>query len=92
MREQQSRATQERHERMLNALFQVPGNDRCADCAAKSTFDIYVSLVETLVLLIYFEMTNRSPLGILFIRCISLYTLWKSSSQDGYTYFKGQVC
>lgn len=36
MREQQSRATQERHERMLNALFQTPGNDRCADCTAKN--------------------------------------------------------
>lgn len=36
MREQQSKATQERHERMLNDLLKLPGNDRCADCTAKS--------------------------------------------------------
>jgi stromal membrane-associated protein len=36
MREQQSRATQERHERLLNELFKVPGNNRCADCTSKS--------------------------------------------------------
>lgn len=41
MREQQSRATQERHERMLNALFQAPGNDRCADCTAKSKIEYF---------------------------------------------------
>lgn len=38
MREKQSKATQERHERMLNELFKLPGNDRCADCTAKSNF------------------------------------------------------
>ncbi|KAI8096717.1 uncharacterized protein BX664DRAFT_258433 [Halteromyces radiatus] len=36
MREQQSRATQERHERKLNELLKLPGNDKCADCNAKN--------------------------------------------------------
>lgn len=38
MREKQSKATQERHTRMLNELLKLPGNDRCADCKAKSKF------------------------------------------------------
>ncbi|KAI9358075.1 hypothetical protein BD770DRAFT_321223 [Pilaira anomala] len=36
MREQQSKSTQVKHERMLNDLFKLPGNDRCADCTAKN--------------------------------------------------------
>lgn len=40
MREQQSKSTQVKHERMLNDLFKLPGNDRCADCTAKSKYNI----------------------------------------------------
>lgn len=36
MPERQSKATQGRHERMLLELLKLPGNDRCADCKAKS--------------------------------------------------------
>lgn len=36
MREKQSKATQAKHERMLNELFKLPGNEKCADCTAKS--------------------------------------------------------
>ncbi|GAN05333.1 hypothetical protein MAM1_0088d04803 [Mucor ambiguus] len=36
MHRKQSKATQERHERMLNELYKVPGNDTCADCTAKN--------------------------------------------------------
>jgi hypothetical protein len=36
MLEKQSKATQVRHDRMLKELFKLPGNDRCADCTAKS--------------------------------------------------------
>ncbi|ORE04036.1 ArfGap-domain-containing protein [Rhizopus microsporus var. microsporus] len=36
MREKQSRATQQRHERLLNELCQMEENRRCADCLAPS--------------------------------------------------------
>ncbi|KAK4518361.1 uncharacterized protein ATC70_001714 [Mucor velutinosus] len=36
MHRKQSKATQERHDRMLNELYKVLGNDRCADCTAKN--------------------------------------------------------
>ncbi|KAG2237818.1 hypothetical protein INT48_002119, partial [Thamnidium elegans] len=36
MREKQSKATQAKHERMLNDLFKLPGNEKCADCTAKN--------------------------------------------------------
>ncbi|KAL0135313.1 hypothetical protein V8B55DRAFT_1555852 [Mucor lusitanicus] len=36
MHQKQSKATQERHDRMLNELYKLPGNDRCADCTAKN--------------------------------------------------------
>ncbi|ORE20273.1 ArfGap-domain-containing protein [Rhizopus microsporus] len=36
MTERQSKATQERHERILNELVKMPGNDLCADCGAKN--------------------------------------------------------
>ncbi|KAI9268581.1 hypothetical protein EDC94DRAFT_600616 [Helicostylum pulchrum] len=36
MREKQSKATQAKHERMLNELFKLPGNEKCADCTAKN--------------------------------------------------------
>lgn len=36
MTERQSKATQERHERILNELVKMPGNDLCADCGTKS--------------------------------------------------------
>jgi hypothetical protein len=36
MHRKQSKATQERHDRMLNELYKILGNDRCADCTAKS--------------------------------------------------------
>lgn len=36
MPERQTKATQERHERMLLELLKEPGNDRCADCRARS--------------------------------------------------------
>ncbi|KAI9494772.1 hypothetical protein BDB00DRAFT_761399 [Zychaea mexicana] len=32
----QTKATQERHERMLLELLKLPGNDRCADCPSKN--------------------------------------------------------
>jgi hypothetical protein len=31
-----SKAAQNRHERKLNELLKLPGNDKCADCQAKS--------------------------------------------------------
>ncbi|RCI01762.1 hypothetical protein CU098_004189, partial [Rhizopus stolonifer] len=34
MREKQSKATQERHERILNELCKTDGNNKCADCFA----------------------------------------------------------
>ncbi|KAI8372983.1 uncharacterized protein BYT42DRAFT_578779 [Radiomyces spectabilis] len=36
MREQQSKSTQQRHERILNELARIPGNDQCADCKTKN--------------------------------------------------------
>ncbi|KAL9537217.1 hypothetical protein MBANPS3_011977 [Mucor bainieri] len=36
MHRKQSKATQERHDRMLGELYRVLGNDTCADCAAKN--------------------------------------------------------
>lgn len=42
MREKQSKATQAKHERMLNELFKLPGNEKCADCTAKSKKKEYV--------------------------------------------------
>ncbi|KAL0091238.1 hypothetical protein F4703DRAFT_1705668, partial [Phycomyces blakesleeanus] len=36
MSERQSKATQERHERMLLELLKLPGNEYCADCRAKN--------------------------------------------------------
>ncbi|KAI8332618.1 hypothetical protein BC941DRAFT_358858 [Chlamydoabsidia padenii] len=32
----QTQATQNRHERKLNELLKLPGNDKCADCKAKN--------------------------------------------------------
>ncbi|PHZ10184.1 Arf GTPase activating protein [Rhizopus microsporus ATCC 52813] len=36
MTERQSKTTQERHERILNELVKMPGNDLCADCGTKN--------------------------------------------------------
>ncbi|KAI8137109.1 hypothetical protein BJV82DRAFT_675169 [Fennellomyces sp. T-0311] len=36
MPERQTKATQERHERMLLELLKLPGNDHCADCKSKN--------------------------------------------------------
>ncbi|KAL7329553.1 Protein gts1 [Mucor circinelloides] len=36
MHRKQSKATQERHDRMLNELYKMLGNDTCADCTAKN--------------------------------------------------------
>ncbi|ORY92377.1 hypothetical protein BCR43DRAFT_445754 [Syncephalastrum racemosum] len=36
MPERQTKATQQRHERMLTELLKLPGNDRCADCPTKN--------------------------------------------------------
>lgn len=38
MREKQSRATQERHERILNELCKIEGNNKCADCLTPSKY------------------------------------------------------
>ncbi|ORZ14535.1 hypothetical protein BCR42DRAFT_417132 [Absidia repens] len=36
MPERQTRTVQNRHERKLNEILKLPGNDRCADCSAKN--------------------------------------------------------
>ncbi|KAI9360297.1 hypothetical protein BD770DRAFT_318803 [Pilaira anomala] len=36
MSERQSKATQDKHERILNEIVKQPGNELCADCRSKS--------------------------------------------------------
>lgn len=50
----QSKSTQERHERLLNELLKVPGNEYCADCRAKSKYKYVFIIYICLFILIYF--------------------------------------
>lgn len=85
MPERQSKATQGRHERMLLELLKLPGNDRCADCKAKSK-----SICRSMVSFVD-PPAIRSSMGILFSRYILVYTMCWSPSQNGYAHLACKV-
>lgn len=84
MHRKQSKATQERHDRMLKELYKVLGNDTCADCTAKSKHHPYTRISSALI-------HRRSSLGIAFAGRVSLYSVCQSAQKDGHTHLQGQV-